>query len=105
MVDDFRTLACLRRLDAAGWSLFRVAAVRVRAMGMPTGLNQSCLVGWPPARHPVRQVGREAMAPLPCQHHSREFRPWSAIRLALAATASYNKPVHRTAFGGRWPLR
>nr|AGY30857.1 hypothetical protein [uncultured bacterium] len=105
MVDDCRTVVCCRRSGAVGWSLFRVTVVRDRAMGGPTGLNQSCKVSGPAEGPLVRDVGHQAMAPFTCQHPSRKFRPRSPAWLALVAPAPYNKSAQRTAFGGRWPQR
>nr|AGY30841.1 hypothetical protein [uncultured bacterium]AGY30859.1 hypothetical protein [uncultured bacterium] len=105
MVDRFRTMVCARRIGTGAVSLFRVAMVRVRAMGGAMGLKQSCKVSGPAAGRLVRQLGREAMSPFTCQHALRKSPLWSPAWLALAATAPYNKSAQRTAFGGRWPQR
>nr|AGY30858.1 hypothetical protein [uncultured bacterium] len=105
MVDRFRTMVCARGIGTGAVSLFRVAMVRVRAMGGATGLKQSCKVSGPTAGTLVRQVGREAMAPFTRQHALRKSPLWSPAWMALTVTAPYNKSAQRTAFGGRWPQR
>nr|AGY30833.1 hypothetical protein [uncultured bacterium] len=105
MVDRFRTMVCAHRIGTGAVSLFRVAMVRVRAMGEALGLKQSCNVSGPAAASLVRQVGPKAMAPFTCQHALRKSLLWSPAWLALATTAPYNKSAQRTAFGGRWPQR